>query len=93
MSNNSHSKSVSFLPLIIKDPYSITKRPLHHKCLKLSEVMLFCVEFFSSLHGIVFSDECVRHWKRLPKDVVDAPLLELLQVKLDGALIIATGLD
>jgi len=28
----------------------------------------------------------VRHWHRLPKEVVDAPSLETLQVRLDGAL-------
>lgn len=28
----------------------------------------------------------VRWWNRLPKEVVDAPPLEVLQVRLDGAL-------
>ena len=28
----------------------------------------------------------VRHWKRLPRDVVDAPSLETLKARLDQAL-------
>ena len=28
----------------------------------------------------------VRHWHRLPREVVDAPSLETLKVRLDGAL-------
>jgi len=28
----------------------------------------------------------VRHWTRLPREVVDAPSLETLKVRLDGAL-------
>jgi len=28
----------------------------------------------------------VRQWKRLPREVVDAPSLETLKVRLDGAL-------
>jgi len=45
----------------------------------------------------------VRHWHRLPRGVVDAPSLETLKVRLDGALsnltelkmslVIAGGLD
>ncbi|KFQ76243.1 hypothetical protein N337_10077, partial [Phoenicopterus ruber ruber] len=28
----------------------------------------------------------VRHWNRLPKEVLDAPSLEVLEARLDGAL-------
>ena len=28
----------------------------------------------------------VRHWNRLPREVMGAPLLETLKVRLDGAL-------
>jgi len=28
----------------------------------------------------------VRHWNRLPKEVVDAPSLEVLKARFDGAL-------
>ena len=28
----------------------------------------------------------VRHWNRLPREAVDAPPLEVLKAKLDGAL-------
>jgi len=33
-----------------------------------------------------FTLRAVRHWNRLPKEVVDAPCLETLRVRLDGAL-------
>jgi len=28
----------------------------------------------------------VRHWHRLPRETVDAPSLEVLKIRLDGAL-------
>jgi len=28
----------------------------------------------------------VKHWNRLPREVVDAPSVEILKVRLDGAL-------
>jgi len=34
----------------------------------------------------VFMIRVVRHWHRLPREVVDAPHLETLKVRLDGAL-------
>ena len=33
-----------------------------------------------------FTVRMVRHWNRLPRDVVDAPSLETLKVRLDGTL-------
>ncbi|KFQ05872.1 hypothetical protein N330_10053, partial [Leptosomus discolor] len=33
-----------------------------------------------------FTLRVVRHWKRLPKEVVDAPSLEVFKTRLDGAL-------
>ncbi|KFM13834.1 hypothetical protein AS27_14446, partial [Aptenodytes forsteri] len=33
-----------------------------------------------------FTRRVVKHWKRLPREVVDAPSLETFKVRLDGAL-------
>ncbi|KFM08473.1 hypothetical protein AS27_06468, partial [Aptenodytes forsteri] len=33
-----------------------------------------------------FTLRVVKHWNRLPREVVDAPSLETFQVRLDGAL-------
>ena len=33
-----------------------------------------------------FTIRVVRHWHRLPREVVDAPSLQTLKVRLDGAL-------
>jgi len=35
---------------------------------------------------ILFTQRVVRHWHRLPREVVDAPSLEVLKARLDGAL-------
>ena len=33
-----------------------------------------------------FTQRVVRHWHRLPREAVDAPSLEVLKARLDGAL-------
>ncbi|KFZ61667.1 hypothetical protein N321_09014, partial [Antrostomus carolinensis] len=33
-----------------------------------------------------FTQRMVRHWNRLPREVVDAPSLETFKARLDGAL-------
>ena len=33
-----------------------------------------------------FTQRVVMHWNRLPKEVVDAPSLEVFKARLDGAL-------
>jgi len=33
----------------------------------------------------VFTIKVLRHWNRLPRDVVDTPSLEIFKVRLDGA--------
>ncbi|KFQ79640.1 hypothetical protein N337_13337, partial [Phoenicopterus ruber ruber] len=33
-----------------------------------------------------FTMRVMRHWKRLPREIVDAPSLEVFEARLDGAL-------
>ncbi|GAB0188439.1 hypothetical protein GRJ2_001309200 [Grus japonensis] len=42
--------------------------------------------FRSDIRKKFFTVRVVRHWKRLPREVVDAPSLEVFQARLDGAL-------
>jgi len=60
-------------------------------------------EFRLGIRKIPFTLRVVKHWNRLPREVVDAPSLETFKVRLDGALsnliwlrmslLIAKGLD
>ncbi|KAK4811233.1 hypothetical protein QYF61_022130 [Mycteria americana] len=36
--------------------------------------------------ALIFTTRVVKHWSRLPREVVDAPSLETFKVRLDGAL-------
>ena len=38
------------------------------------------------IRKMFFTVKVVRHWKRLPKDVVDTPSLETFKTRLDQAL-------
>ncbi|KFZ60790.1 hypothetical protein N338_06191, partial [Podiceps cristatus] len=42
--------------------------------------------FTSDIRKKFFTMRVVRHWKRLPREVVDAPSLEMFKAGLDGAL-------
>ncbi|KFM00723.1 hypothetical protein AS27_12790, partial [Aptenodytes forsteri] len=42
--------------------------------------------FFLDIRKKFFMLRVVKHWYRLPRQVVDAPSLETFQVRLDGAL-------
>lgn len=50
-------------------------------CFKLQEG-----RFTLTIRKIFFTVKVVRHWDRLPGEVVDVPTLELFKVKLDGVL-------
>jgi len=38
------------------------------------------------MEEIFFTNRVVKHWNRLPREVVDAPSLETFKDRLDGAL-------
>ena len=42
--------------------------------------------FRLDIRKMFFTMKAVKHWLRLPSDVVDAPSLQTLRVRLDGAL-------
>ncbi|KFZ46205.1 hypothetical protein N321_09605, partial [Antrostomus carolinensis] len=43
-------------------------------------------KFTLDIRRTFFTQSVVRHWNRLPREVVDAPSLEAFKARLDGAL-------
>ena len=60
----------------------ITEAPMGALC---SKPLFFLIDSISVI-TCFFTMSLVRHWSRLPREVVNAPSLEVFKARLDGAL-------